>query len=639
MSWIQKLYETYENCLSEVGKVSEDENRVPLLPISHTTQKAQVEVVLDGEGRFKRANVVPKNLSRTIIPCTESSCGRTGTKPPPHPLCDKIQYVYPNFHKIGGTKFSGYDQYLFLLHEWCSSPFSDPKIEAIYKYVKSGTLFDDLIESRVLIIGTDGRLMSEWKKSNNVLTPKIFEVTKSQLDIFIRWVVEIPGEVQSAVWTDSALWEKWIQFYKASKTKTDISYISGKSCYIGEKHPAKIRNDADSAKLISADDTSGFTYRGRFVESGEVAVVGYEESQKAHSALRWLISKQGYQKDDLSVVAWATTGKDVPQFMSDPIGLLGFDDLKKGSNQQLSTTAEETAHKLNKLIAGYSQTLDDKTPVIVMAVDSATPGRLSVIYYQQLTGSDFLHRLQYWQDTCAWKHSYKFVTITDEKTGKSSRRIIQFIGAPAPDDIAEAAYGTRLDEKLRKATLKRILLCIIEARPIPRDLVESVVRRSVNRISMKPEEWEKNLSIACSLFRKNSFGRENYDMSLELERKTRDYLYGRLLALAESLEQWALNKAGEDRGTNAARLMQRFADHPYTTWRTIELALGPSKARLGGKSTKLQRMIDEVIASFKEEDFLSDRKLSGEFLLGYHCQREALRTSNDSTPENEPENK
>lgn len=126
-------------------------------------------------------------------------------------------------------------------------------------------------------------------------------------------------------------------------------------------------------------------------------------------------------------------------------------------------------------------------------------------------------------------------------------------------------------------------------------------------------------------------------MALDPNRKTRDYLYGRLLALAESLEEWALNKAGEDRPTNAARLMQRFAERPYSTWRTIELALTPYKARLGGKSKKRQRMIDDVIASFNPEDFISDKRLSGEFLLGYHSQREDLRPgeTNKETDEDE----
>lgn len=116
-------------------------------------------------------------------------------------------------------------------------------------------------------------------------------------------------------------------------------------------------------------------------------------------------------------------------------------------------------------------------------------------------------------------------------------------------------------------------------------------------------------------------------MTLDPNRKTRDYLYGRLLALAESLEEWALNKANEDRPTNAARLMQRFSERPYSTWRTIELALSPYKARLGGKSKIRQGLIDEVIAAFEPDDFISDKRLSGEFLLGYHSQREFLRNN------------
>lgn len=116
-------------------------------------------------------------------------------------------------------------------------------------------------------------------------------------------------------------------------------------------------------------------------------------------------------------------------------------------------------------------------------------------------------------------------------------------------------------------------------------------------------------------------------MALDPNRNTRDYLYGRLLALADSLEEWALNQAKEKRDTNAARLMQRFAERPYTTWRTIELALTPYKVRLGGKSKRRQRMIDEVIAMFAPEDFINDKRLSGEFLLGYHCQKEFLRAA------------
>ena len=119
-------------------------------------------------------------------------------------------------------------------------------------------------------------------------------------------------------------------------------------------------------------------------------------------------------------------------------------------------------------------------------------------------------------------------------------------------------------------------------------------------------------------------------MSLETDRCSRDYLYGRLLALAENIERFALTTAESKRETNAERMMQRFADHPASTWRNLEIALAPYKARLNatdmgrGFLVKRMRWIDEIMCQFEVDDFLKDNKLTGEFLLGYHCQRQVL---------------
>jgi CRISPR-associated protein Csd1 len=273
-----------------------------------------------------------------------------------------------------------------------------------------------------------------------------------------------------------------------------------------------------------------------------------------------------------------------------------------------------------------------------MGLDSATPGRAAITFYRELTGSEYLERINKWHETCTWLHRYRFVQIREN--GKSRRIPLPFIGAPSPSDIAEAAYATnnngklQIDETLRKTSVERLLPCIIDGQPIPRDIVESAVYHASNRVSLESWQWEKTLSIACALFRKYK-EKENYSMALDPDRKTRDYLYGRLLALADSLEQWALNRANEDRQTSAARLMNRFAERPYSTWRTIELALQPYKARLGGISRKRQEMIDEVVNAFKPDDFLNDKRLSGEFLLGYHSQREFLRSNTDKLKEPE----
>ena len=128
-------------------------------------------------------------------------------------------------------------------------------------------------------------------------------------------------------------------------------------------------------------------------------------------------------------------------------------------------------------------------------------------------------------------------------------------------------------------------------------------------------------------------------MALEESRTTRDYLYGRLLAIADQIEGRALYLAGEKRETGAARLMQRFSDRPASTWKTIEVGLTPYKSRLRvSRGGFLQVMIDlmtNVTAAFAFDDFVSDHPLSGEFLLGYHCQRQALRANPNATADSE----
>ena len=154
-------------------------------------------------------------------------------------------------------------------------------------------------------------------------------------------------------------------------------------------------------------------------------------------------------------------------------------------------------------------------------------------------------------------------------------------------------------------------------------------------------EWERALGVACSLYRKQQKNLKLYDhtMSLDRKRNTRDYLYGRLLAVADHLEGSALRAANENRDTNAARLMQRFADHPYTTWRTIELSLDPYRRRLQANAPGLLNLftkeLDEIMGLFIPDQFTKDDKLEGEFLLAYHTQRTALWTKQPKDEDSE----
>lgn len=69
--------------------------------------------------------------------------------------------------------------------------------------------------------------------------------------------------------------------------------ITGSYDIPAKQHPKGIIPFNGNAKLISANDNSNFTYRGRFSDDAQAATVGYIASQKAHNALRWLAAEQG----------------------------------------------------------------------------------------------------------------------------------------------------------------------------------------------------------------------------------------------------------------------------------------------------------------------------------------------------------
>lgn len=622
MNWIQSLYETYENCQNSIG-YSSGASR-PLLPVCHITIQAHIEVVIDGKGNFRRAQLVDKADSTTIIPATENSGSRTGKKPACHPLCDKLQYLAGDFTDYGGEVTSGfsqnptepYNKYVELLKNWCDSPYSHPKARAVLAYVQKKTLMRDLVAHKVLLVDDNGKLLSKAQAKRDKNAKDIFSLLTSQDNAMVRWAVEIPGDAESRVWRDRTLWESWANYYLSSKEENGICLATGQPQALTDNHPKYIRREGDNAKLISSNDTSGFTFRGRFVNAAEACGIGLETSHKAHSALAWLISRQGYldNQGELAVVAWAVSGAKLIQPTDDPIDALDADVLAEES--KIADTAQEVGIRFKKKIAGYRQEIGEREDVFVIALDSGTPGRLSIVFYRTLKGSEFLDRIENWHETCAWRHTYHY--------NKDQRRYIPFIGAPAPADIVEAAYGSRGDDKLKKATIKRLLPCIVDGAPIPRDLVESTVRQASNRITQDHNDWEKTLSIACSLYRKFKHGREAFDMSLDEARTTRDYLYGRLLAIADVLEERALSKHEKSRPTNATRYMQRFSQRPFSTWKQIHELLTPYFMQLGKKASYYKWLIGQVEDLFTPEDFTSDRPLTGEYLLGYYCQRQQM---------------
>ncbi len=621
MSWMDTLYNTYQH---NKALLTADN---PLIPICHTTQQAQIEVIINERGDFLRAAVVPREDNTTLVPCTERSSSRAGVKPVNHPLCDKLQYLAADFLAFGGVVTTGYSKkpnephtnYVNDLKQWALSPHGHPKIKAILHYVKQGTLIKDLVEYGILHVDQKEQLLEKWHGKTE--EPAIFQAlqrNQRQDEAFVRWIVEIAGEPETMVWRDQSLINSWIAYYLSTIEEHDICYVTGRKTEKALLHPAKIRNDGDKAKLISSNDISNFTFRGRFETASQAANVGLEITQKAHHMLSWLVRNQGFRSGSLAIVAWTPLGGEIPNPVYSTPAFLGTPD-----EPEVAYTAEEFGHKLRKRILGLQQNLGQFSNITVMGLDSATPGRMSISFYKELWSSQFFQRLEAWHNDCSWLHNYR--------PNHASRELpARYLGAPSLFEIAEAAYGARVDEKLRSKTIERLLPCVIDGQPLPRDIVNSIVRRASKRMSFEQEwEWNKTLTIACAVY-KGAHPKEGYKVALDTTRTSRDYLYGRLLAYAENLEKWALQESGEQRPTNAARMMNRFADRPFSTWKNLELALRPYKDRLGPRKIfHLEKGISEVMSLFEPDDFTSDKPLSGEFLLGYHCQRMDFFDRND----------
>ncbi|WMJ09093.1 type I-C CRISPR-associated protein Cas8c/Csd1 [Nitrosomonas sp. sh817] len=630
MSWIQKLYETYDKCKD----APQFENN-PLPPIGHIAQQAHIEIVVDADGNFRRASVVNKEI--TVIPATEKSSTARTSAIVPHPLCDHVKYCAGDYVEDNQIENEYFEKYREQLGNWCQL---HPKATAVFKYIEKKTVLSDLIKEGVMPVDADGHLLRAWESTQN--KPPLLKQLTAEKKIYkpqnalIRWRVETANDPVPEVWKDKNLQDAWLAYCTENEaTKTpDLCMVTGSRMFLADKHQNKIRNGKDGAKLISnkKDTDSDFVYLGRFLSARQAAGVGTEVSEKAHNALRWLVQRQAFRNGDQAIIAWDVGGKEIPDPFGNTADTFELDVEGDDSKPQFQgDIGQAFALRLNNRIRGYRAKLGSTDGIVVMGLDSATPGRMAITYYRELTGSEYLDRIQAWHTAFAWHQDYGRDAETKQQ--------IRFVGAPSPKDIAEAAYGRPKDkqhEKLIKVTVERLLPCIIDGQAFPGDLRETTFRKTCNRISFEKDkygrewDWEKNLGIACALIKGAYIGKERYQMTLETNRVSRDYLYGRLLAIADSIEGFALTKAEKNRDTTAAKLMQRFSSHPFSTWKNIELALKPYMSRLRtsdhgvGFLVIREKLLDEVVCAFQGDDFTDDRPLSGEFLLGYHCQRREL---------------
>ena len=249
MSWIDKLYRTYESNVDAVDSGVYGEGDAVLLPICHTTQNAHIEITIDEDGHFRRASVIDKSDAPTIVPCSEGSSSRSGSKPVHHPFADKLQYIARDFVMFGGEVTSGFSKtpelphknYMIDLKAWCDSEHAHWKARAVLQYLEKGNVIADLVDQKVLHLASvgerSGLLLYEWESDEG--KPKIFSLLTGKMDAkgnraqwqaeaFVRWRVEKPGIVDSSTQTDKEFQQEWIAYYSSKKETEGLCLVSGR---------------------------------------------------------------------------------------------------------------------------------------------------------------------------------------------------------------------------------------------------------------------------------------------------------------------------------------------------------------------------------------------------------------------------
>ena len=118
-------------------------------------------------------------------------------------------------------------------------------------------------------------------------------------------------------------------------------------------------------------------------------------------------------------------------------------------------------------------------------------------------------------------------------------------------------------------------------------------------------------------------------MALNEKSCDRNYLYGRLLAVADRIEYRAQD-INEVRETNAKRFMNAFSQQPFRTWQILEERIEPYVLKLPvAERLRYEHLIDKLCWKFEEGDFEKNDTLNGLYLLGFHNQAYAFRNQKE----------
>ena len=399
----------------------------------------------------------------------------------------------------------------------------------------------------------------------------------------------------------------------AKESKTGLCMLTGENVPLTELHAKNIFPLQSGAKLVSANDKTEYTFRGTFVKNAEdLLTIGYEASQKSHNMLRWLLNNFGIIAGNEMFVYWNPNGRYVPS---------PFEDRKEGDE---IISDRETLYR-SIFESTEDNSLSSTDCIVIAAFKAMTTGRLSLAYYSETPGNDFVAKLEKWKES--------------------------FTGAkwiPSIYMVSKYAYGSERNERIEIESgiytkkIEELLWCKLYGHPISESLKNALVTKASSPLKYKSLKNRRYITyIAALILRKyenDKAGKEVYTMTLDLDNTEINYLMGRLLAVYEKAELDTYTEEElKSRIPNAVRYQNKYVQRPVATLIVLKNKIVPYlnklKRKKNGLYIKYQKIFQEIFEKIDGREAKLTGKLSDTYILGYYHQKESFYQKQEADTE------
>jgi CRISPR-associated protein Csd1 len=589
--------------------------------------------------------------------------GRSGKNPPPHFLCDKIEYIFGVEIKKKNDFEKKYDDNLKDISVLAKN---DKHIIFVSKYSRS--CFESFKKfHHKLLDGLENTDVKAFLKFLDAWKPESFiqhHKTNEAKDILLNgglFIFEINGNFLHKNHEVKNVWEKFYESDNNDSENYDIAQclISGQIGPISRLHQdiigVKGVEPKGRAPLVSFNDPSFCSYGKTQSNNAPVSKISmFKYSTTLNHLLEW-DSKNKILIGDTTTVFWAeSTNQTYVKIVHALLTLEDDDEAINENKPKDGKTQDKSTNQLildvlkkvkyGRYIQEYDFGLPNETNFFILGL-APNKARIAIKFWYQDNFGNFVSRLAlHYQDMEIVKGDYgsKYVSIPrllrstlPRKRSKKSDSNQTDKRAKKPDKIKNSDIPPLLGDLLFSA--------IISNRPYPPQLYNAILKRAKTGSATDYVQLDYVHAgfIKAYLTRLARTGLSNLKedlitVSLNKENPNIPYRLGRLFAILESAQ-----KAANPEIKRTIR-DSYFASASSTPGIVYPILLKLSQHHLSkinsekpGWGVNISKSMDEVMSSIDQFPVHLSLEKQGMFMLGYYHQHESFFRKDDEAKKSE----